>query len=88
LECDVLAGASKKRQLGCRTPKSAFFGGDGEEGGDFLVDVLGATLGAFDVAFFVFRKSEDHFERLFAIFAVELVARHGNLRTVRWAGGF
>jgi hypothetical protein len=39
-----------------------------------------ATFWTFDVAFFVFRKSKDYFKWLLAIFAVELIARHGDLR--------
>lgn len=44
------------------------------------MDFLAATLGALDVPLFIFRKAEDHFKRLFAILAVELITRHGNLR--------
>jgi hypothetical protein len=50
--------------------------------------VFAATFWTFDVAFFVFRKSKDYFKRLLAIFAVELIARHGDLRKKRqssWA---
>jgi hypothetical protein len=32
------------------------------------------------VAFFVFCECEDNFKRLLALFAVELIARHGDLR--------
>ena len=39
-----------------------------------------ATFWTFDVAFFVFRQSKDYFKWLLAIFAVELIARHGDLR--------
>lgn len=39
--------------------------------------VFAATFWTFDVAFFVFRKSKDYFKWLLAIFAVELIARHG-----------
>ena len=42
--------------------------------------VFAATFWTFDVAFFVFRKSKDYFKWLLAIFAVELIARHGDLR--------
>jgi len=44
------------------------------------VDVFAATLGTLDVSLFIFRKAEDHFKRLFAVFAVKLIARHGDLR--------
>jgi len=44
------------------------------------MDAFAATLGAFDVSLFVFVKAEDEFKGLLAIFAVELVARHGDLR--------
>jgi len=42
--------------------------------------VFAATFWTFDVAFFVFRKSKDYFKWLLAIFAVELIARHRDLR--------
>jgi hypothetical protein len=42
--------------------------------------VFAATFWTFDVAFFVFRKSKDYFIWLLAIFAVELIAGHGDLR--------
>jgi hypothetical protein len=42
--------------------------------------VFAATFWTFDVAFFVFRKSKDYFKWLLAIFAVELIARHWDLR--------
>jgi hypothetical protein len=49
--------------------------------------VFAATFWTFDVAFFVFRKSKDYFKWLLAIFAVELIARHWDLRkNVRAAG--
>ena len=49
--------------------------------------VFAATFWTFDVAFFVFRKSKDYFKWLLASFAVELIARHGDLRkNVRAAG--
>ena len=44
------------------------------------MDVLAATLGTFEVSLFIFVKAEDDFKGLLAIFAVELVARHGDLR--------
>jgi hypothetical protein len=39
-----------------------------------------ATFWTLDVAFFIFRKSKNYFKWLLAIFAVELIARHGDLR--------
>lgn len=44
------------------------------------MDVFAATLGTLDVSLLIFRKAKDHFKRLFAILAVELITRHGNLR--------
>jgi hypothetical protein len=44
------------------------------------VDVFAATLGTLDAPLFIFRKAKDQFKGLLAIFAVELVARHGDLR--------
>ena len=66
---------------------SAFLGGDGEKGGGFLMDALAATLGAFHFVLVVFLESEDDFKGLSAIFAVELIARHGDLQKTpeRWA---
>jgi hypothetical protein len=49
--------------------------------------VFAATFWTFDVAFFVFRKSKDYFKWLLAIFAVELIARHGDLRKNARAAG-
>ena len=49
--------------------------------------VFAATFWTFDVAFFVFRKSKDSFKWLLAIFAVELIARHGDLRKNARAAG-
>jgi len=49
--------------------------------------VFAATFWTFDVAFFVFRKSKDCFKWLLAIFAVELIARHGDLRKNARAAG-
>jgi hypothetical protein len=46
-----------------------------------------ATFWTFDVAFFVSRKSKGYFKWLLAIFAVVLIARHGDLpKNVRAAG--
>lgn len=59
---------------------SAFLRGHCEERCRFLVDVFAATLRTLDLAFFVFRKAQDDFERLLAIFAVELVSGHDDLR--------
>src|ERR1700737_4212626 len=52
----------------------------GEEGGSLLLHLFAATLRTFDVAFFVFHKCKDDFKWLLAIFAVELIARHRDLR--------
>jgi hypothetical protein len=41
-----------------------------------------ATFRTFDVAFFVFRKCKDDFKWLLAIFTVELIARHTDLRKI------
>ena len=49
--------------------------------------VFAATFWTFDVAFFVFRKSKDYFKWFLAIFAVELIARHGDLRKNARAAG-
>jgi hypothetical protein len=49
--------------------------------------VFAATVWRFDVAFFVFRKSKDYFKWLLAIFAVELIARHEDLRKNATAAG-
>ena len=46
-----------------------------------------ATFWTFDVPFIVFRKSKDYFKWLLAIFAVELIARHGDLRKNARAAG-
>ena len=53
-----------------------------------MMYVFAATFWAFDVAFFVFRKSKDYFKWLLAIFALELIARHGDLRRNARAAGF
>ena len=42
----------------------------------------------FDVAFFVFRNCKDDFKRLLAIFAVELIVRHWDLRKRQSGPGF
>jgi hypothetical protein len=43
--------------------------------------MLAAAFRALDLALFVLRKAEDHFERLLAILAVELIAGHDDLQT-------
>ena len=53
-----------------------------------MMYVFAATFWAFDVAFFVFRKSKDYFKWFLAIFALELIARHGDLRRNARAAGF
>jgi hypothetical protein len=42
--------------------------------------LFAATFRTFDVAFFVFRKCQNDFKWLLAIFAVELIPRHKDLR--------
>jgi hypothetical protein len=56
---------------------SAFLRCHGEKGGGLLMHVFAATFWTFDVALFVFRKCKNDFKWLLAIFAVELIARHG-----------
>jgi hypothetical protein len=65
---------------------SAFLGGYGEKGGGFLVHVLLATGGTFDLSFFVFFKGKDDFKGLLAVFAIEFIARHrtSKRRCGRW----
>jgi hypothetical protein len=58
---------------------SALLGGDGEEGGGLLVDVFAATLGTLEASLLIFREAKDHFKRFLAMFAVELITRHGDL---------
>jgi len=50
--------------------------------------IFAATFWTFDVAFFVFRKSKDYFKWLLALFAVELIARHGDLQKTPEQLGF
>ena len=50
--------------------------------------VFAATFWTFDLAFFVFRKSKGYFKWLLATFAVEFIARHGDLRKNARAAGF
>jgi hypothetical protein len=59
---------------------SAFLGGYRKEGGSLLVHMLAAALRALDLALFIFRKRQDDLERLLAVFAVKLIAGHGDLR--------
>jgi hypothetical protein len=66
---------------------SAFLRCHGEKGGGLLMNVFAATFWTLDVAFFVFRKGKNYFKWLLAIFAVELVARHGDLRKNARAAG-
>jgi hypothetical protein len=44
------------------------------------VNVFTTTLRALDLALFVFRKAQDDFEWLLAIFAIKLIAGHDDLR--------
>ena len=44
------------------------------------MDMLAATLWAFDVPLFVLVKREDDFKGFLAVFAIELVVRHRDLR--------
>jgi hypothetical protein len=59
---------------------SAFLRCHGEEGGGLLVHLFAATFRTLDLAFFVFLKCKDDFKWLIAIVAVELIARHWDLR--------
>ena len=59
---------------------SAFLRGDRKERSGLLMDVFAAALWTLDFALFVFRKGQDGFERPVAIFAVKLIAGHGDLR--------
>lgn len=45
-----------------------------------MVDVFAAALRTLNLALFVFRKAQDNFEWLLAIFAVKLIAGHDDLR--------
>ena len=58
---------------------SAFLRRHSEERGGLLVHVVTAAFRALDPIFFVFCKGEDDFKWLLTIFAVEFVARHGDL---------
>ena len=59
---------------------STFLRRHGEEGCGFLVNVFAATLRTLDLTLFVFVEREDDFKWLLAIFTVELIARHMDLR--------
>ena len=51
------------------------------------MNVFATAFGALDLALFVFSKAEDEFEWLLAIFAIEFVAGHDDLRgTARGEG--
>ena len=64
---------------------SALLGGDGEEGGRFLVHVLAVAFGAFDCGFVVLLESKGEFEGLLALFTKVFVAGHGYLQS--WCSG-
>jgi hypothetical protein len=65
---------------------SAFFRRHGEEGGGLLLQVFTATLRTLDLVLFVFREGKEDFKWLLAVFAIELIARHVDLRK-RQRGG-
>jgi hypothetical protein len=67
---------------------STFLRRHGEERGGFLVNVFAATLRAFDLTLFVFVERKDDFKWLLAIFTVELIARHMDLRRTPGRLGF
>ena len=69
-----------------RAVLSAFLRRHGEEGGGLLVQVFTATLRTLDLVLFVFRKGKEDFKWLLAVFAIELIARHVDLRK-RQRGG-
>jgi hypothetical protein len=69
-----------------RAVLSAFLRRHGEEGGGLLVQAFTATLRTLDLVLFVFRKGKGDFKWLLAIFAIELIARHVDLRK-RQRGG-
>jgi hypothetical protein len=60
---------------------SAFLRSHREEFGGLLMHVFPAAFRAPDLALLVFRKGEDDLEGLLAVFAEELVARHGDLQS-------
>src|ERR1700745_3646395 len=59
---------------------SAFLRGHRKERSSLLMDALAVAPRTLDRALFVFRKRQDGFKRLLAIFAVKLIAGHGDLR--------
>ena len=61
--------------------QSAFLGSYREERSGFLVDMFAAAFRALNLVLFVFRQTENQLKRLLAIFAIKLIAGHGNLRT-------
>jgi hypothetical protein len=65
---------------------SAFLRRHGDEGGSLLLQVFTATLRTLDLVLFVFRKGKEEIKWLLAIFAIELIARHMDLRK-RQRGG-
>jgi hypothetical protein len=67
---------------------STFLRRHGEEGCGFLVNVYAATLRTLDLTLFVFVEREDDFKWLLAIFTVELIARHMDLRRTPGRVGF
>jgi hypothetical protein len=69
-----------------RVRRSAFLGGYREERGGLLMDMLAAAFWAFDLVLFVFCKAENQFKWLLTIFAIKLIAGHGNLRTTPEGG--
>jgi hypothetical protein len=69
-----------------RAVLSAFLRRHREEGGGLLVQAFTATLRTLDLVLFVFRKGKGDFKWLLAIFAIELIARHVDLRK-RQRGG-
>jgi len=50
------------------------------------MQVFTATLGTLDLVLFVFRKGKEDFKWLLAVFAIELIVRHVDLRK-RQRGG-
>ena len=47
------------------------------------MQVFAATLRTLELVLFVFRKGKEDFKWLLAIFAIELIARHGDLRKLQ-----
>jgi hypothetical protein len=69
-----------------RAVLSAFLRRHCKEGGGLLLQVFTATLRTPDLVLFVFRKGKEDFKWLLAIFAIEIIARHVDLRK-RQRGG-